>query len=117
MNENFPVRADRAYDVVVWGATGFTGRLVAEYLQENYADSARLKWAVAGRSRDKLEAVIAEIVGRKRAAFKHDPDLQISFTRPRLSPLLTHLAPQDDEVYQEALQIARETENQDAKTE
>ena len=29
MNENFPVRADRAYDVVVWGATGFTGRLVA----------------------------------------------------------------------------------------
>jgi short subunit dehydrogenase-like uncharacterized protein len=63
MNENFPVHADRAHDVVVWGATGFTGRLVAEYLQQNYAGHARLKWAIAGRSRDKLEAVIAEIVG------------------------------------------------------
>lgn len=43
----------RDFDVVVWGATGFTGKLVAEYL----ASKAGLRWAIAGRSREKLEAV------------------------------------------------------------
>jgi short subunit dehydrogenase-like uncharacterized protein len=45
----------RAYDVVVWGATGFTGRLVAEYLLETYG-TGNLRWAIAGRDRAKLEA-------------------------------------------------------------
>ncbi len=48
--------ASRTYDVVVWGATGFTGRLVAEYLAS--APSARsLRWAVAARNREKLDGV------------------------------------------------------------
>ena len=63
MNEHSTVEANRAYDVVVWGATGFTGKLVAEYLNENYADPSRLKWAIAGRNRDKLASVIADIAG------------------------------------------------------
>lgn len=46
----------REFDVVVWGATGFTGRLVAEYLASHYAGSD-LRWAIAGRSREKLAAV------------------------------------------------------------
>ena len=44
------------YDIVVFGASGYTGRLVAEYLQEEYANTA-LKWAMAGRSLDKLASV------------------------------------------------------------
>lgn len=40
---------ERKYDVIIYGATGFTGKLVAEYLAENY-DIKNLKWAVAGRS-------------------------------------------------------------------
>ena len=36
----------RDFDVVVWGATGFTGRLVAEYLLERYGCGADLRWAV-----------------------------------------------------------------------
>lgn len=63
MSQNLPTRAARAYDVVVWGATGFTGQLVAEYLHEHYADPSRLKWAIAGRSRDKLDALVAELTG------------------------------------------------------
>ncbi|MHC2334251.1 saccharopine dehydrogenase family protein [Bradyrhizobium sp. USDA 4454] len=43
-------------DIVVYGATGFTGQLVAEYLAAHYRDG-RLKWAMAGRSKDKLAAV------------------------------------------------------------
>jgi short subunit dehydrogenase-like uncharacterized protein len=46
--------ADREHDVVVFGATGFTGALTAEYLA-GVADAGR--WAIAGRSREKLEAV------------------------------------------------------------
>jgi len=45
------------FDIVVYGATGFTGQLVAEYLAAHYKGDANLKWAMAGRSRDKLASV------------------------------------------------------------
>ena len=50
----------REFDVIVYGATGFTGRLVAEYLDGQHKDSD-VKWAMAGRSQDKLEAVRAKM--------------------------------------------------------
>ncbi len=45
------------FDIVVYGATGFTGQLVAEYLAAHYKDDKSLKWAMAGRSLDKLKSV------------------------------------------------------------
>ena len=45
------------FDIVVYGATGFTGQLVAEYLAAHYKDDKELKWAMAGRSLDKLKSV------------------------------------------------------------
>ena len=45
------------FDIVVYGATGFTGQLVAEYLAANYPGDRELKWAMAGRSLDKLKSV------------------------------------------------------------
>ncbi|WP_037605912.1 saccharopine dehydrogenase family protein [Streptacidiphilus rugosus] len=48
-------QAERAYDIVLFGATGFTGGLAAEYLARNAPQGCR--WAVAGRSRVKLEAL------------------------------------------------------------
>jgi short subunit dehydrogenase-like uncharacterized protein len=45
------------FDIVVYGATGFTGQLVAEYLAAQYKGDASLKWAMAGRSKDKLASV------------------------------------------------------------
>jgi short subunit dehydrogenase-like uncharacterized protein len=47
--------ASRAYEIVVYGATGFTGQLVAQYLAENAPRD--LRWAIAGRNRGKLEEV------------------------------------------------------------
>ena len=44
----------REFDIVVYGATGFTGALVAEYLHEVHGD---INWAIAGRSQTKLDAV------------------------------------------------------------
>lgn len=47
----------RDFDIVVWGATGFTGALVAEYLLAKYGVGESLRWAIAGRSEKKLEAL------------------------------------------------------------
>ena len=45
---------NREYQIILYGATGFTGRLCAEYLKNNYPE---IKWAIAGRDRQKLEAL------------------------------------------------------------
>lgn len=50
-------RNTREFDVIVYGATGFTGRLVAEYLQDQYGNDGDVRWAMAGRSLDKLKEV------------------------------------------------------------
>ena len=52
----------RAFDVILFGATGFTGRLVAEYLSTHHGVGGTLRWAMAGRSRRKLEQV-RELIG------------------------------------------------------
>src|SRR3569623_3044635 len=49
------------FDIVVYGASGFTGRLVAEYLANTYGGGGEVKWAMAGRSADKLAQVRDEI--------------------------------------------------------
>ena len=49
------------FDIIVYGATGFTGRLVAEYLAQRYGVGGEVTWAMAGRSADKLAAVRDEI--------------------------------------------------------
>ena len=51
----------REFDIIIWGASGFTGRLVVEYLFKQYGTSGNLKWAMAGRNQEKLETVRASI--------------------------------------------------------
>jgi short subunit dehydrogenase-like uncharacterized protein len=51
------MKSSSKFDIVVYGATGFTGQLVAEYLAAHYRDDRQLKWAMAGRSLDKLKSV------------------------------------------------------------
>jgi short subunit dehydrogenase-like uncharacterized protein len=48
--------------VIVYGATGFTGRLVAEYLYAQYGLGQDVRWAMAGRSADKL-AEVRDLIG------------------------------------------------------
>ena len=57
MSEATP-RDSREFDIVVYGATGYTGRLVAEYLVQHYGKRKDAPtWAMAGRSQAKLEEV------------------------------------------------------------
>lgn len=51
----------REFEIVVWGASGFTGKLTAEYLLGRYGASGKLRWALAGRNRSKLESVRNDI--------------------------------------------------------
>jgi short subunit dehydrogenase-like uncharacterized protein len=62
---------DRQYDLVLFGATGFTGGLTAEYLAANAP--ASLSWALVGRNPAKLEAVRARLAAASPAA--PTPDL------------------------------------------
>lgn len=48
--------SSRKYDVVVWGATGFTGKWVAKHLFDHYPQD-QLRWAIAGRNEGKLDDV------------------------------------------------------------
>jgi short subunit dehydrogenase-like uncharacterized protein len=53
--------SEREFDVVVFGASGYTGKLVAEYIQSEYGENGSVKWALAGRNREKLEGIRDEL--------------------------------------------------------
>ena len=55
------MKKDRELGIVVYGATGYTGKLVAEYLNKQYGVGGEVSWAIAGRSLEKLEAVREEL--------------------------------------------------------
>src|SRR6202035_1427473 len=51
------MKSSSKFDIVVYGATGFTGQLIAEYLAAHYTGAGAPKWAMAGRSLAKLASV------------------------------------------------------------
>jgi short subunit dehydrogenase-like uncharacterized protein len=80
-------------DIVVYGATGYTGRLVAEYLAQNYAG---LAWAMAGRSAAKLAEVRSGIGARADlpliVADSSDPASLVAMAR-RTKAIITTVGP------------------------
>lgn len=85
MTNETPVQ-NRKYDIVVWGASGFTGRLVVEYLNDRYKNGGDLNWAIAGRSQKKLQQIldglaISESVPDILIADSHDADSLRKLTR------------------------------------
>lgn len=51
------MKGSREFDVIVYGASGFTGQLIAEYLAEHYGADGSLRWALAGRNAEKIRLV------------------------------------------------------------
>ena len=49
---------DKKFDIIIYGATGFTGQLCVKYLSKNAND---ISWAIAGRNKDKLENLKSEL--------------------------------------------------------
>ena len=57
-----PIARDkRPYDVVLWGATGFAGELVAEYLANKSVTDETFTWAIAARNVNKLEDLLQKL--------------------------------------------------------
>lgn len=59
-------RSAREFDIIIWGASAFVGKLVVEYLLDTYGVGKNLRWAIAGRNRHKLESVLEQL--------GHNPD-------------------------------------------
>jgi short subunit dehydrogenase-like uncharacterized protein len=64
------MEAGRQYDLVLFGSTGFTGGLTADYLAAHAP--AAMRWALAGRNRSKLDAVAARLAAEAPQAPKPD---------------------------------------------
>jgi hypothetical protein len=58
--ENLVPMNNRPFDIVVFGATGFTGKMAAVYIAKRYG-SKSFRWAIAGRRRDALESIRSEL--------------------------------------------------------
>ncbi|MCW8107185.1 saccharopine dehydrogenase NADP-binding domain-containing protein [Alteromonas ponticola] len=61
----------RDFDVVIFGATSFVGQIIARYFALHYSQQEKVKWALAGRSQDKLNALV------KGLPSKHDNKPQL----------------------------------------
>src|SRR6056297_1752395 len=53
--------AETTHDLVVFGATSFVGQILTRYLLETYGVGQSVKWAIAGRSESKLNALKSEL--------------------------------------------------------
>ena len=58
-------------DLIIWGATGFTGQLVSEYINKKYANTA-LKWGIAGRNKEKASVIAKRLNIAKDRVFIAD---------------------------------------------
>jgi len=69
------MEASRRYDLALFGATGFTGGLTADYLAAHAP--AEMRWALVGRNRSKLDEVAARLAAASREAPK--PDVLVAY--------------------------------------
>ena len=61
----------KQFDIIIWGASSFTGKLVTEYIFNKYG-SSNIKWAIAGRNLDKLEKVKSQVADKDIPIFVAD---------------------------------------------
>ena len=71
--ENTEHMIKKKYGIILYGATGFTGKICCKYFRDNYRD---LAWAVAGRNKDKLEQVKSDFELECDVIVAHGDDLE-----------------------------------------
>ena len=75
-------------DLIVFGATGFTGKLVVEYLIKNYGvDNQKFSWAIAGRNKAKLEELKQSFLAIDHRSFKIETYIADSLSTKSLDAL------------------------------
>jgi short subunit dehydrogenase-like uncharacterized protein len=78
--------ANRQFDLILLGATGYTGKLTAEYITSNLPTN--LRWAVAGRNQSKLQSLIGDL--KKLNSSRNAPEIitVANLTTPDLAPIV-----------------------------
>jgi len=87
----------KEFDVIIYGSTGYTGRLVAEYMAQQYGTGNDApKWAMAGRSLEKLEEV-RDLIGAPKdtplVVADSDDAASIDMMASRTKVVLTTVGP------------------------
>lgn len=77
--------AKRQYDIVLLGATGYTGKLTAEYITSSLPTN--IKWAVAGRSQSKLQSLVGELKSLNSSRATPDIITVANLTAPEMTTL------------------------------
>ena len=77
----------RTYDIIIVGATGYTGALTAEHIAEHLPKD--LRWAIAGRSKEKLEKLAEKL--RKIEPNRIEPGMGSPFYLPSLHDVKAQL--------------------------
>ena len=63
-------------DLIIWGATGFTGQLVSEYINKKYSKST-LKWGIGGRNKEKVSIAANRLnIDKKRIFIADSEDIE-----------------------------------------
>ncbi|KAI1608374.1 saccharopine dehydrogenase [Exophiala viscosa] len=75
----------RQYDIVLLGATGYTGKLTAEYITSSLPTN--IKWAVAGRNQSKLQSLVDELKSQNSTRSTPDIITVASLSTPEVSTL------------------------------
>ncbi|KAJ9605754.1 hypothetical protein H2200_009603 [Cladophialophora chaetospira] len=78
--------ASRQYDIILLGATGYTGKLTAEYITTNLPTN--IKWAVAGRNQSKLSSLLNELKSLNSSRSPPDVITVGNLTTPDLTPVV-----------------------------
>lgn len=78
--------ASRQYDIILLGATGYTGKLTAEYITSNLPTN--IKWAVAGRNQSKLQSLVSELKSLNSTRSTPDVITVANLTTPDLTPVV-----------------------------
>tara|TARA_B100000963_G_scaffold118972_2_gene103629 strand:+ start:1384 stop:2553 length:1170 start_codon:yes stop_codon:yes gene_type:complete len=79
--------SEREFDVIIFGATGYTGKLVVEYMRDEYGDDQSIKWGIAGRNIEKLNHVKQDL------GLKDEVDaLQVDSSNPESLDKMTSCA-------------------------
>ncbi len=82
---------EKSYDIIIWGASGFTGRLVIDYIHQNQSKS-NLTWAVAGRNESKLKEILGEREVPILIADSHDKESLVELVK-QTKVILTTVGP------------------------
>ena len=71
----------KEFDIIIWGASGFTGKLVTLYLFDKYGTTNNLKWAIGGRNLSKLEKIRDEVADKNIPIIVADSNNKVSLLK------------------------------------